>query len=133
MSLPGENALSPAPRTITQRRASSFDSETRASPSERHIGLVSALSFSGRFSTTVAIAPSRVTVIRSLIIVRCSLSIRGRRQPRQASNRASRRPPASGFCRAQQTSCAYENLAEQRPEQQAESQRGDRADETVGP
>src|SRR5207253_9731360 len=67
MSLPGENARSPAPRTTTQRTASSADSASIATPSSRHIARVSALSFSGRFSSTVAMAPSRSTRIVPLI------------------------------------------------------------------
>jgi len=63
MSLPGENARSPAPRRIRQRSVSSADSASTVSPRRFHIGLVSALSFSGRFSTTVAIGPSRSTRI----------------------------------------------------------------------
>ena len=55
MSLPGENAFSPAPLSTMQRNESSAERRPTVSPSSRHIGLVSALSFSGRFSTTVAI------------------------------------------------------------------------------
>ena len=65
MSLPGENARSPAPRTMMQRTASSADSASTAVPSIPHMSRVSALSFSGRFSTIVAIAPSRSTRTRS--------------------------------------------------------------------
>ena len=63
MSLPGAKALPPAPRSTMQRTASSADSSRIASPSRCHIGLVSAFSLSGRFSTTVAMAPSRSTRI----------------------------------------------------------------------
>src|SRR6266542_672464 len=69
MSLPGENAFSPAPRMITQRRLSSADSAPISSPSARHIAFVSALSFSGRLRTTVAIAPSRSIRTRSAMPV----------------------------------------------------------------
>ena len=69
MSLPGENARSPAPRRITQRSESSADSASTAAPSDCHIDFVSALSFSGRFSTTVAIGPARETAISSVIAV----------------------------------------------------------------
>src|SRR5688572_5800746 len=61
MSLPGENAFSPAPRRMMQRIPSSAESASIASPSIRHMLRVSALSFSGRLSVTVAIAPSRAT------------------------------------------------------------------------
>jgi hypothetical protein len=71
MSLPGENALSPAPRTMTQRKVSSADNFSIVSPSSRHMGLVSALSFSGRLSTTVAIGPLRVSAFSSFIGVSC--------------------------------------------------------------
>src|SRR6185369_14617739 len=54
-----------APRTMTQRTESSADSASTASPSERHISLVSALSFSGRLSVIVAMVPSRPTLMRS--------------------------------------------------------------------
>src|SRR5512144_1222000 len=67
MSLPGENAFSPAPRTMMQRRASSAESRVIASPSACHIAFVSALSFSGRSRTTVAIGPARSTRICSVI------------------------------------------------------------------
>src|SRR5438045_1901513 len=40
---------------------------------------------------------------------------------------------ASGLDGPQQPSSAFERLAEQRPEQQDEGQRGDRADESVRP
>ena len=61
MSLPGENDFSPAPRMITQRSESSADNRSIVSPSDAHMPRVSAFSFSGRLSTTVAIAPSRST------------------------------------------------------------------------
>jgi hypothetical protein len=67
MSLPGANALPPAPRSTTQRSASSADSSRIASPRRCHIGLVSALSLSGRLSTTVAMKPSRSTRMVSSI------------------------------------------------------------------
>src|SRR5438876_591606 len=67
MSLPGENAFSPAPRTMMHRRSSSLDRPSIAAPNSCHIGLVSAFSFSGRFSTTVAMGPSRVTRMSSLM------------------------------------------------------------------
>src|SRR5438445_13772537 len=63
MSLPGEKAFSPAPRTITQRMLSSADSSFTAAPRSRHIALVSALRFAGRLRITVAMAPSRATSI----------------------------------------------------------------------
>ncbi|BAN27341.1 hypothetical protein BRPE64_DCDS04050 (plasmid) [Caballeronia insecticola] len=59
MSLPGENAFSPAPRRTMQRNESSRDNVSMVSPSERHSGLVIALSFSGRSITTVAISSAR--------------------------------------------------------------------------
>jgi hypothetical protein len=61
MSLPGENAFSPAPRTTTQRTVSSAESASIVAPSASHMPLVRAFSFSGRLSTTVAIGPSRST------------------------------------------------------------------------
>src|SRR6266542_6766822 len=63
MSLPGEKAFSPAPRTITQRSASSAESASIVSPNSRHIAFVSAFSFSGRFRMTVAIDASRSTTM----------------------------------------------------------------------
>src|SRR5690606_20950114 len=67
MSLPGANALSPAPRMTIQRNSSSAESDSIVSPSARHIDFVRALSFSGRLSTTVAISASRWTRIKSVI------------------------------------------------------------------
>src|SRR6185503_4306485 len=61
MSLPGEKALPPAPRNTMQRTPSSAASAATLSPSMRHIGLVIAFSLSGRFKTSVAMAPSRST------------------------------------------------------------------------
>ena len=85
MSLPGENAFSPAPRTMMQRSASSADSASIASPSARHIAFVSALSFSGRSRTTVAIGPSRVT-----------RSVRSSASPRSAIEELTRPRPVTG-------------------------------------
>jgi hypothetical protein len=65
MSLPGEKALPPAPRSTTQRTASSAASSVTASPRRRHMFLVMALSFSGRFNATVAMAPSRSIAMHS--------------------------------------------------------------------
>src|SRR5688572_3628295 len=67
MSLPGENAFSPAPRRMMQRTPSSADSVSIASPRRPHIARVRALSFSGRLSTTVAIGPARSTRIASFM------------------------------------------------------------------
>ena len=56
MSLPGENAFSPAPRSMMQRSAVVGGRARRSrAPRSRHMPRVSALSFSGRLSTTVAI------------------------------------------------------------------------------
>src|SRR5229473_1196351 len=59
MSLPGLNALPPAPRKTTQRTPSSPSSRATASPSKRHSGFVMALSLSGRFIVKVTMPPSR--------------------------------------------------------------------------
>ncbi len=45
------------------------DSASMAVPNACHIDFVSALSFSGRFNTTVAIVPARETSIDSPIVV----------------------------------------------------------------
>src|SRR5450631_1029919 len=65
MSAPAQNALAPAPRRTTQRRSSSAESSRIRSPSSLHDARDNALSFAGWLSTTVAIAPSRSTRIRS--------------------------------------------------------------------
>src|SRR5438128_5504769 len=59
MSLPGPNALPPAPRRTMQRTLSSASSRPTASPSNRHSSLVMALSFSGRLIVKVTMPLSR--------------------------------------------------------------------------
>src|SRR4029453_13083097 len=110
MSFPGENALSPAPRRITQRTPSSSDSAPIVSPRACHIAWVSALSFSGRLRTTVAIGPSRATAINASI---CEVS--------------------SGLDRAPEASPSIQDPADQWPQQQDECERRDRADESIRP
>ena len=61
MSAPAEKARPPAPRSTTHRRSASRSHASMISRSRRDIATDIALSFSGRFSTTVAIGPSRVT------------------------------------------------------------------------
>ncbi len=65
MSLPGEKALSPAPRMTMQRSESSAESSLIRAPRRTHIGFVIAFSFSGRLSVTVAMPSSRCTRMRS--------------------------------------------------------------------
>ena len=62
MSAPAAKALVPAPRSTTQRRASSAESSAITAPRRSQIARLSAFSRSGLFSATVAILPSRVTI-----------------------------------------------------------------------
>src|SRR4051812_13342159 len=68
MSFPGANAWSPAPRRITHRTSSMSATARAASPRRCHIGLVSALSFSGRLSVIMASGPSRASRIMSVVM-----------------------------------------------------------------
>ncbi|MNT36743.1 hypothetical protein D3C72_1728480 [compost metagenome] len=91
MSLPGENAFSPAPRSSTQRTPSSRSSSRKVSPSRRQPSMVKALSFSGRFSTTVAMSPSRCSRMGEDSVVEVALMV-FLFQARGA------RPPAGDYC-----------------------------------
>src|SRR5258706_15557306 len=67
MSFPGAKAFVPAPRIMMQRTLSLAESSVNTSPSRFHIGLVRALSFSGRLRTTVTMSPpSRTRTVSSM-------------------------------------------------------------------
>src|SRR2546430_2619720 len=109
MSAPAAKALSPAPRITTQRKRLSASSSRMTSPSRFHEPSPSALSFSGLLSVTVAMSPSR-------------------------SRRIS--PDMSFFLGCLPDESAphpAHRAADQRPEEQDERERGDRADQAVRP
>src|SRR5712692_2290624 len=109
MSAPAAKALSPAPRITIQRSDLSASSARIVSPRRFHEPRPSALSFSGLLSVTVAI---------SLL-------------------RARRISPDMGFSlyRFLDEGAAHpgERAADQRPEEQHERERSDRADQAVRP
>src|SRR5260221_9048023 len=111
MSAPAANALSPAPRSTTQRKPESADNSPIAMPSFSHIGLLSALSLSGLLSATVAMTPSRVTRTGSLMA-------------ELAQRSCPTRHHLVEFAPSERN---------QRPEQEQERERGDRADERIRP
>src|SRR5260221_6499769 len=109
MSAPAAKALSPAPRITMQRSDLSASSARIASPRRFHEPKPSALSFSGLLSVTVAISPSRARRISPDMIF--------------------------SLCGFPDDSAAHagERAADQRPEEQHERERGDRADQAVRP
>src|SRR5258706_312817 len=109
MSAPAAKALSPAPRITMQRSDLSASSARIVSPRRFHEPKPSALSLSGLLSVTVAISPSRARRISPDMIF--------------------------SLCRFPDESAAHagERAADQRPEEQHERERGDRADEAVRP
>src|SRR5712692_1559094 len=109
MSAPAAKALSPAPRITTQRKPLSASSSRMTSPSRFHEPSPSAFNLPGLLSVTVAMSPSRARRIS---------------------------PDMSTFlCRLPGETAPHpaERCADQRPEQQNEGERGDRADEAVRP
>src|SRR2546430_1576794 len=109
MSAPAANALSPAPRITTQRRALSASSSRMTSPRRFHEPRPSAFSLPGLLSVTVAMSPSRARRI-SPDMGRSLCCFPGESAPQPA-----------------------EHAADQRPEEQDERERGDGADEAVRP
>src|SRR5258705_184021 len=109
MSAPAAKALSPAPRITMQRKRWSASSSRMTSPSRVHEPRPSALSLSGLLSVTVAISPLRARRISPDMIL--------------------------SLCRFPDESAPHagERAADQRPEEQHERERGDRADQAVRP
>src|SRR5260221_3762971 len=109
MSAPAAKALSPAPRITMQRSDLSASSARIASPRRFHEPKPSAFSLPGLLSVTVAISPSRARRISPDMIF--------------------------SLCRIPGESAAHagELAADQRPEEQHERERGDRADQAVRP
>src|SRR5712672_3715200 len=109
MSAPAAKALSPAPRITMQRSDLSASSARIVSPRRFHEPNPSALSLSGLLSVTVAISPSRARRISPDMIF--------------------------SLCWFPDESAAHpcERAADQRPEEQHERERGDRADQAVRP
>src|SRR5712692_2415179 len=109
MSAPAAKALSPAPRITMQRKPLSASSSRIASPRRFHEPRPSALSFSGLLSVTVATSPLRARRISpDMFFSLCWFP--------------DERAPHPG-----------ERAADQRPEEQHERERGDRADQAVRP
>src|SRR5437773_3676279 len=109
MSAPAAKALSPAPRITTQRRRLSASSSRMTSPSRFHEPSPSAFNLPGLLSVTVAMSPSRSRRISpDMSFFLCCL-------PDESA------PHPAGRC------------ADQRPEEQNERERGDRADQAVRP
>src|SRR6266581_2680175 len=109
MSAPAAKALSPAPRITTQRKALSASSSRMTSPSRFHEPSPRAFSLPGLLRVTVAMSPSRSRRI-SPDISRSLCRFHGESAPQPAQRRA-----------------------DQRPEEQDERERGDRADQAVRP
>src|SRR6266478_1914821 len=109
MSAPAAKALSPAPRITMQRKSLSASSSRMTSPSRFQEPSPSALSFSGLLSVTVAMSPSRARRISPDMT--CSLCCLPDESAPHLADRA----------------------ADQRPEEQEERERGDRADQAVRP
>src|SRR5437899_8436050 len=109
MSAPAAKALSPAPRITTQPKALSASSSRMTPPSCFHESRPSAFSLAGLLSVTVAMSPSRARRI-SPDISRSRCCLPGESAPHPA-----------------------ERAADQRPEEQDERERGDRADQAVPP
>src|SRR5260221_2083691 len=109
MSAPAAKALAPAPRLTMQRRDWSASSSPIASPSRVHEPRPSALSLSGLLSVTAAISPRRARRISPDMIF--------------------------SLCRFPDESAPHagEGGADERPEEQHERERGDRADQAVRP
>src|SRR5712671_5097459 len=109
ISAPAAKALSPAPRITMQRKSLSASSSRIASPRRFHEPRPSALSLSGLLSVTVAISPLRARRISpDMIFFLCWFLDEGAAHPRVRA-------------------------ADQRPEEQHERERGDRADQAVRP
>src|SRR5712671_3794187 len=109
MSAPAAKALSPAPRITMQRSDLSASSARIVSPRRFHEPNPSALSLSGLLSVTVAISPSRARRISpDMIFFLCWFPDESAAHPRVRA-------------------------ADQRPEEQHERERGDRADQAVRP
>src|SRR6266699_495341 len=109
MSAPAAKALSPAPRITTQRKRLSASSSRMTSPSRFHEPSPSAFSLPGLLSVTVAMSPSRSRRISpDMSFFLCGF-------PDESA------PHPAGRC------------ADQRPEEQNERERGDRADQAVRP
>src|SRR5262249_47730916 len=103
MSAPAANALSPAPRSTTQRSVLSRSSSRMTSPTRFHIPRSRALSVPGLLSVMVAMSPSRPERIAPGM-----LALRERAQP-------------------------AERCGDDRPEEQHQRERRDRADQAVRP
>src|SRR3989442_12974812 len=109
MSAPAAKALSPAPRITIQRKRLSASSPRMTSPSRFQEPSPSALSFSGLLSVTVAMSPSQArTSSPDMSFFLCCFLAESAPQP-------------------------AERAADQRPEEQNERERGDRADQAVRP
>src|SRR5882762_3125 len=109
MSAPAAKALSPAPRITMQRKRLSASSSRMTSPKRFHEPSPSAFSLPGLLSVTVAMSPSRERRISpDMICPLCSLPDESAPHP-------------------------AERAADQRPEEQDERERGDRADQAVRP
>src|SRR5205809_2485821 len=109
MSAPAAKALSPAPRITTQRKRLSASSSRMTSPSRFHEPSPSAFSLPGLLSVTVAMSPSRSRRISpDMSFFLCGF-------PDESA------PHLAGRC------------ADQRPEEQNERERGDRAHQAVRP
>src|SRR6266513_2134360 len=109
MSAPAAKALSPAPRITMQRKRLSASSSRIASPRRFHEPSPSAFSLPGLLSVTVAMSPSRSRRISPDISSFLCVF------PDESA------PHPAGRC------------ADQRPEEQNERERGDRADQAVRP
>src|SRR5262249_38501594 len=101
MSAPAANALSPSPRSTTQRSVLSRSSSRMTSPSRFHMPRSRALSFPGLLSVMVAMSPSRPERIAPGM-----LALRERAQP-------------------------AERCGDAAPEEQHQRERRDRADQAV--
>src|SRR6266513_6496396 len=109
MSAPAAKALSPAPRITLQRKRLSASSSRMTSPSRFQEPSPSAFSLPGLLSVTVAMSPSRSRRISpDMSLFLCVF-------PDESA------PHPAGRC------------ADQRPEEQDERERGDRADQAVRP
>ncbi len=85
MSAPTQKAFGPAPVRITARKSVNASSSAVTASMRSSMAGVKALSFSGRFSVTTAIAPRRSTWIPSISATMSLLELQSER--RFAENR----------------------------------------------